>query len=213
MALCFEIKLGSKNKNFDIKNLLSSNMVFGVYENSYYLKEGVVGSPTIILDEKRIGRGVDVDIEGKNLIFHSPVPSTNSDVELLFKLIQKAIELTKAKDFVFDEKVIECKYLEDLKDDVKKIHKDSLNFFEDVLNDENQKELLIIGATQVVCIGKDKVKEFIKSWDEYENYLHKVQAQDLYFATPMFLENDDEILGLYILTSDIKSSFPLEKNS
>lgn len=212
MALHFEIKLGFGKSQFDIEKLLSERMAFGVYENSYFLKEGVFGSPTVIFDEEQIGRGVEVDVVGGKLIFDSPVPSTNSDVELLFKLIQRAIELTGATNLVFDEKTIECNLLESLKDGVKNIHQESLRFFEDILQDGEQKHILIPSAVQIVSVSREEVKKIIASWDEYEHYLHQVQVQDLYFATPMFLQNDAEILGLYTLTSGVTSSFPLDKS-
>lgn len=100
MGLHFEIKLGFGKRNFAIERLLSDKMGFGVYENSYFLKEGVFGSPTVIFDEERIGRGVEVDIKSGKLMFDSPGPSTNSDVELLFQLMQRAVELTGVKKIV-----------------------------------------------------------------------------------------------------------------
>lgn len=136
MALRFEIKLGFGKRKFDIESLVSDNMAFGVYENSYFLKEGIIGSPTVIFDKEKIGRGVEVDVEDGKWIFDSPVPSTNSDVELLFTLLQKAINLLGAKELVFNEKIIECHLLEKLKDGVKHIHQESLHFLEDVLKDE-----------------------------------------------------------------------------
>lgn len=212
MALHFEINSGLRQGNFDIEKLLSENMAFGVYENAYFLKAGVIGSPTVIFDEKRIGRGVEVDVKEGILTFDSPVPSTNADVELLFRLIQRAIELTGAENLVFQERTVECGLLKDLKDGIKNIHQKGLDFFGDVLEDEKEQDVLIYGATQVVAIGREKIKKIMKSWNEYEDYLHQVQEQDLYFAKPMFLQNDEGILGLYVLTSGVRSSFPLEKS-
>ena len=212
MALCFEIELGSVNQEFDIKRLLSSNMGYGVYEDAYRLHEGVIGSPTVIFDAERIGRGVEVDVEEGKLVFSSSVPSTNSDVELLFNLLQRAMELTGAKEMIFDEKAVACGLSGELKDEIKQIHQKALRVLEDALEDENQRQLLIHGATQVVSIDRQEARQMVESWDEFGEYLHRVQAQDLYFAVPMFLERNDGILALYILSDGVRSSFPLEKN-
>lgn len=210
MSLNFAIKLGLFNRKFDIERLVSGNMDFGVYEHAFCLNTGVIGSPTIIFGKDKIGRGVEVRVEGGKLNFDSPVPSTNSDVELLFELLQRAIELTGAKQLIFNERTVECKLLGQLKDGIKKIHQEGLSFLEENSNDKNQ--ILVYGAKQVVVIGRKEVEKIVQDWSEYEEYLHKAQRQDVLFDEPMFLQKEEGILCVYMLTKGIKTSLPKHKN-
>lgn len=212
MSLHFEMKLGFGKKKFDIEKLLSEHMSYGVYEDAYRLEEGAKGFPTVVYDQEKIGRGVEVNVQRGKLTLDSLVPSTESDVEILFELMQRAIDLLGIKEIEFEDRKIKSELLEELKDDIKYINRLNLHILQDALEEDPQRSLMIYGAVQIICIGEEVVNRIGESWEEYGNYLHEVQAQDLYFAKPMFLQKEEDILGLYILTSGVISSLPLKKD-
>ncbi|MBN0919505.1 DUF4299 family protein [[Mycoplasma] gypis] len=213
MSLRFTIDLGSKKKEFDIKQLASEDIEFGYYDNEYRLEEGAFGSPTIFYDKNKIGRGIGIVKEKSKLSFINNVPSTKRDIDLMFELIKKTIEITGAKNVHFDDKKIEISFLDGLKEIVEGIHKENLYLLEEsITQSDGDNTVYIYGAKHIVSLGIEEAKKCSKDWKEYENYLHEVQSIDVYYAQPFLTSKNNEIVAFYTLGNEIPSSLPFQKD-
>jgi hypothetical protein len=215
MALHFSVKQ-KKKLDFDIKKLLTEEdflterMVYGVCGEGYNIEEGEVGNPTIIFDSEKIGRGIEVDVTEDEILLDIGMPASESDVNLIFELLEKALRVCEQDEFEFDEDVYKKEALEERKEAVKAAQKEALQTFFKMYKEGEHKELAIFGAVHPVSFGQDEFELIgVDSWTKFGEFLHQVQNQDLYYAKPIFLKKDDEVIGLYVLTSSVNSSFPL----
>lgn len=212
MALHFEVKIPSKvQKHIAIENLLAENMAYGVYGDAYFLVEGEIGHPTIVFDTENIGRGVEVDLTDEAIFFDLSVPATEADVDLTFQLLNRSLMLCEETAFIYEDEAFARDALEPLMQEVKDFQRTSLSRMHQNFLEEDHSECIIFGAIHPVAFDAEAFNVFTEdAWQSYGALLHHVQNQDLYYAKPICLQAEDRIVGLYVLTNGVDSSFPLQ---
>lgn len=53
-----------------------------------------------------------------------------------------------------------------------------------------------------------EIKEIGNSLDNLENYFHKIQSLDVYYATPRVYKVNDKLIGIYAIGANIPSVVP-----
>lgn len=218
MALEFIVKRKMfSNITISLKQLLSEHLRYGVHEDVYEINLNKEGETTTIFDWRKIGRGVDVELMPSQAKLNLFVPCTERDVELAFELLEKILNLYNTKKFQYEGQNYTMDQLSQLKDEVKQFQKSVLTQDHNHLIEGKRGAIVIYGAMHPVTFSKEKF--CIPSgdhWDEFADLLDEVQMldPDEYFAKPNFYQkkNEDEIIGIYTLTTDTDSSFPIHPN-
>lgn len=211
MALHFEIKQKQNEQTItSVEQLVSDNMAYGFYEDIYCLIEGETGNPTVVFDTEHIGRGVEVEIDEEHIFLDISVPATEADVELAFTLLDKALSLCGTTTFVFEEEDFTKEETEQLKSKIKAFQQKYLPMIGEQLAEGPNKEVVIYGAIHPIAFGPDELKQIGENdWQKYGDFLHQLQDLDVYIAKPILMPTPDGIVGIYVLTDSIASSFPL----
>lgn len=210
MPLTFRVKQPTNQTPVTLDQLLTDSMSYGAFENEFCLTEGAIGNVTVVFDKHSLGRGIEVEITDESITFGLPVPSTESDVELVHDLLEKALECTGADEYEFED--IPGPLSQKSRDGVKKLQKMWLKSLESKLMEDGESEIIIYGAIHAIALDENDLKIIGNDWQKYESYLHELQSRDLYFARPTLVRANEGIIGIYNLTAGVASSFPLKPN-
>lgn len=212
MAIHFEIKIKPQQQaKLTIESLLNENIAHGVYEEQFYLREGVIGDKTVLFDVRKIGRGVEVEFTPDSVFLDLPLPATKEDIALACETLEKILTLCGLREFFYDEMPWRLQDLENLKQRIVEEQQDVLQMLQDKIREGELRNLVILGAIHPIAFDTRKAhQEALQDLDKFSDLLHSIQDQDVYFARPMFLQGERGIIGIYILTDDVPSSFPLQ---
>ena len=215
MGYWAEIERSETAEPFSFSDLIEGyGYGFGVYDDNYRLQYEQTGDETIVYDPQAIGRGVTVTIEDEGVLLQLPLPATRSDVEVFWSLIDRAMTLTKASDFTWDEDTYHACDVPSLRNDLLAASK---GIFENTFQDDSimgNETLMIFGACFPVALRPEELKAMGANWELYGERLHAIQNRDVFYAAPLLMSkrNDEgeevEIVGIYVLTSELDTALP-----
>ena len=65
------------------------NLSYGYSDNNYCLIFNKTAKYTILYDEKKVGRGIEVNYEDNSICLSIPLPTTSHDIDIFYKLVKK----------------------------------------------------------------------------------------------------------------------------
>lgn len=185
-----------------------TNLSCGVCDENYRLINDKIAEHTLIYDATKLARGIDVSIDGTDIILLMSLPTSPSEIRKFYEIIEKICQKLKINEYIREEELVSIKDndkfirydesasitgLEDLK---KKIMQDKYQRFE------------IFGVYNPISIGEREVNEIDISLDNFEKYLHRVQALDVYYAVPKVYKINEKLVGIYTVGPNIPSVVP-----
>ena len=196
-------------KRLNIDDVIKlTNLSYGVCDENYRLIENEIAKHTLIYDKNRLARGIDISFDGTDIILLLSLPTSSFEIRKFYEIIEKICNEIKVKSFIREEETVNLKdknkfiqYDEEasiagLKDLQEKIVKDEYKRFE------------IFGVYNPLSIGFKEIQQINNSLDNLEDYLHKIQALDVYYATPRVYRVNDKLIGIYAIGANIPSVVP-----
>ena len=209
MSVNVEIKL---EKMIPIQEIAGQfGLQYGVSDRNYCLEIGEVGDHMILYDPQKIGRGIEVSYEGTTLLLKMPLPTTKHEIKLFYDMIVKICIQNHVKEFIRDdEKMLLINAYNYLNMDIQ-ITIDTIKQFDEKLKRKEQEGLFVFGALYPIYLGIDQFNEINGSIDNFENFLHRLQEMDAYYANPRFYQRQDgTVFGIYTIGDGIVSIVPTE---
>lgn len=219
MAFTLQIKqkkLFGKTK-LDIPTLARAcGFAYGSDDEFFILQENQENNETAVFyNPERIGRGIYFDgTKGENGFYEISynIPTTRGEITDFVRLV-KEVERRLGKVEMYcaeEERTFTTKELEDNIDNFVNFSLKSLRQFCD--NKEYQNYILTLALWPYV-LPADKVAAWGESADpvDFEQALHTIQSQDVYYARPRLLQKSgtEEIGAFYVLTEECESVFPV----
>lgn len=207
----------SGNKALDIPSLAQAcGFGYGSNDEFYILREEEQNTGTAVFYRpERIGRGIFVDGSkvGEGLIEISyNIPTTRAEIAD-FSRLAKEIERRVGEAQMYcveEERYFTGEELEEGTDAFAAFSLRSLNQF--CANKEYQNYILTL-AMWPYTIPEDKVAlwESCSDLADFEETLHQLQSQDVYYAKPQLFRNNTtgKIGAFYALTEECASVFPV----
>lgn len=201
----------------DIPELARScGFSYGSNNEFYILREGEADRGTAVFyNPERIGRGIFFDGSKAGEGFYEVsynIPTTKAEITDFVRLVGEIVRrLGKAEMYcVEEEKAFTSKELEEWIDRFALFSLESLNNF---CRNKQYKSYILTLALWPYTLPEDKVSAWEKCADlsDFEQTLHELQAQDVYYAKPRLLQKSDtkEIGAFYTLTDECESVFPV----
>jgi len=217
--VAFTLKIETKRifgkKLLDFEKIIQDcGLKYGTDNDFYILEEGKLSKNTILYNPNKIGRGIFMDLTKVNegiIEIRYNIPSTKTEI-LDFINAVESIErqLKKTEIYCYEE---ECKYtVIKLRDSVDRMVAFSLSKLNEFCSNKEYYSHIFTLAKWPIVLGEEK-KIFAKCEDlnEFETFIHKKQALDVYYAKPSFMCKDDGIIGaFYVLTEECESIFPIK---
>ena len=66
----------------------------------------------------------------------------------------------------------------------------------------------MFGIYNPISIGIKEITQIGNSIDNLEEYLHRLQSADVYYAAPRVYRTEDKLIGIYAIAPDVLSVVP-----
>ena len=213
--------LFNKAKSIDFEAILNNcKLSYGSYNEFYIMEEGKTKSGTAILfNPNRIGRGIFFDSrnvsKGEIKVSYN-TPTTTAEIKDFVK-VAKEVERQFGKAlFHFEEenRNFSSSELEKMIPQMSELSLKQLN--EGSSQNEDMQYILTLAKFPWYMDDEKKEKyKNAKTLDDFENTIHELQKDDVYYAKPSLFKdgNSGKILAFYTLTSNCESYFPVKADS
>lgn len=212
MSVNIEIKPNEYNpKKLTIPEIAQlMNLKYGASDNHYCIEEGQLGTYTILYDPEKIGRGFEIWYENDSICLRLPLPTTSHDIDIFYRLIEKiCIEL----DVYFYTCEGETVAITDVYANVDNDKDSSMAAIRHIRNntaDDSTKYMIIFGAMNPIFIGQNECGEIGDELIGFDNFMHRIQSIDSFYASPRFYQREDQsVFGVYFVGENIVTTVPL----
>ena len=205
-----------------IKRALPFHVILGD-DLSYGAFDGLRLSPGdrderefIAYQADHIGRGFSVEWkqgEKENVSLRLLTPTSSEELHDFFTCIKRIGEYWKCGIEVDGISTTLTSFMNQFEDMVDFNLRTMDNMMQELL-DGKAEEYTLFCAIWPLILGKEEARRLIdsKSLDAFRNYMHEKQCIDAYYASPNFFKDDLGCLGVYVLSENVRSIFPLRPN-
>lgn len=198
-------------KKLDITDVISlTGLSYGVCDENYRLIPGETAAHTLLYDKNRLARGIDASIDKTDIVLLLSLPTTPFEIHSFYHAVEKICNALKTKTYIREEEKVNLKNnpqfikmdeegsVAGLEAISEKLEKDKYNRFE------------IYGICNPISIGANEIKQIGNRLDLFEEYLHRLQSLDVYYAAPRVYRVQNKLVGIYAIGADIASVVPTE---
>lgn len=203
---------GILKKKLILQDILMGEFAYGRYDANYVLIPDERNETEMtIYHPDHIARGISViwnEKETSQISLHMLLPTTNEEIDDLYRLIEHLCHLWKCKTFMQDGEEKPLSEIDELKSKIKDFNYATLQRF---LTDHENGNFFC--AMWPYFFHSQDVQYWLdeKSLAAFARDLHENQRKDLYYANArMYQMNDESILGVYTVTATVDTVFPLK---
>lgn len=196
-------------KKLNIDDIIKlTGLSYGVCDENYRLVRNEKANHTLLYDEKKLARGIDVSLDGTDIILLLSLPTSISEIRKFYEIIEKICGELNIKNYIREEEGVS---LNDKEKFIKYDEQASIDGLENIevsISQDKYKRLEIFGVYNPISIGIREIEEIGNNLDNFEKYLHKLQSLDVYYATPRVYKVNDKLVGIYAIGPNIPSVVP-----
>lgn len=198
-------------KKLDITDVISlTGLSYGICDENYRLIPGETAAHTLLYDKNRLARGIDASMDKTDIVLLLSLPTTPFEIHSFYHAVEKICNALKTKTYIRQDEKVNLKEnprfikmdeegsVAGLEAICEKLEKDKYNRFE------------IYGICNPISIGSNEVKQIGNRLDLFEEYLHRLQSLDVYYAAPRVYRVQNKLVGIYAIGADIASVVPTE---
>jgi len=198
-------------KKLDITDVISlTGLSYGVCDENYRLIPGETAAHTLLYDKNRLARGIDASIDKTDIVLLLSLPTTPFEIHSFYHAVEKICNALKTKTYIREEEKV------NLKDNPQYIKMDEegsvagLEAISEKLEKDKYNRFEIYGICNPISIGANEIKQIGNRLDLFEEYLHRLQSLDVYYAAPRVYRVQNKLVGIYAIGADIVSVVPTE---
>ena len=186
-----------------------TNLSYGVCDENYRLIRNEIANHTLIYDEKRLARGIDLSLDGNDILLLLSLPTSLSEIRTFYDVIDLICHELKTKNYIREEENVS---IDDKERFIEYDQKASLAGLEDLQEkiEHDYRRFEIFGVYHPVSIGKQEMDEIGCDLEKLEKYLDRIQSIDVYYAAPGVYKINNKLIGIYAIGADIPSVVPTE---
>ena len=185
-----------------------TNLSYGVCDENYRLIRNEKGNHTLIYDENRLARGIDLSLDGTDIILLLSLPTSLTEIRKFYEVIEKICNELKIKNYIREEENVSLNDKEKFIKFDEQASISGLGDLQEKIGRDEYKRFELFGIYNPISIGVKEIKEIGNSLDNLENYFHKIQSLDVYYATPRVYKVNDKLIGIYAIGANIPSVVP-----
>lgn len=198
-------------KKLNIEEIIElTNLSYGVCDENYRIIQNEIANHTLIYDKNKLARGIDISLDGTDIVLLLSLPTTPSEIRKFYEVIQIICNELNIQNYIREEEKVS------IKDNDKFIKFDEegsiagLKDLEEKIGQDEYKRFEIFGVYNPISIGLKEIKKINNSLNNLEDYLNKIQSLDVYYATPRVYRVKEKLIGIYAIGANIPSVVPTE---
>ena len=187
-----------------------TELSYGICDENYILIPNEAANHTLIYDEKRLARGIDVSFDGSDIVLFLSLPTSSFEIKSFYEIIEKICAELKTTTYYREGVKV------NLNDNDRFIKADEegsicgLKSIQENIEENKYKLFDIFCVYNPISIGYKELKQINNSLENFENYLHNIQSLDVYYAAPRVFKVEDKLIGIYAISPNIPSVVPTE---
>lgn len=186
------------------------HLPYGVCDENYRLIFDEIAQHTLVYDDKKLARGIDVSIEDSDIVLLLSLPTSPSEIRLFYEIVECLCNKLKTKYYLREEETVNVKNNQTfIKYDIQA----SISALEDLqekINQDKYKRFELFGIFHPISIGINEIKQIATNLFKFEDFLHDLQKIDVYYAAPKVYKVNDSLIGIYMIGPNIPSVVPNE---
>lgn len=176
------------------------NWMYGTSDDNGRIEDGKTdgSGPLVIYDPSSIGRGIQVlNIESnKEIQLSLPMPATDNDVCMIYRIAERIATLWKSRYIFVDEEEHSVLEIDSLIEEDLKINSGLFNV---ILKNEQEGNVRLFCARLPICVTREELAGFASDYKSFGQFLHKKQKVDAYMSVALFAEFAGEISPHYVV--------------
>lgn len=199
-------------KKLEMEDIVAlTGLAYGVIDDNYRLIRNEMAENTLIYDENRLARGIDLWLDGTDILLSLSLPTTRSEIRLFYHVITTICNEVGTKKYIREEDTVS------LKDNERFVQYDeeaSIGALEDLqekIGNDEYRRFEIFGVFNPISISLKEIQKIGNNLEQFEKYLHEIQALDVYYATSnVYRTPEEKLIGIYAIVADVPSVVPME---
>ena len=191
----------------DIINL--TGLSYGVCDENYRLDRDAIADHILIYDETKLARGLELWLEGSDILLSLSLPTAPSEIKLFYDVINQICNKLNTSKYLREDVEVN---INDSDEYIKWDEEASVVALEDITNKtaDQYKRFEIFGIFNPISIGQIELKRINNNLNNLEEFLNEIQSLDIYYATPKVFRNKDtnELIGMYSIVADVPCVVP-----
>lgn len=204
---------GLIKKTMPLEVILGSELEYGVYDDGLRLEKGKLGETEFAAySPSSLGRGFSViwnPKEKEEIVLRALNPTSEGELREFYSSIERMTDYWKCTLEVDGNICDPEEFMQGLDDMVQFNFRVLREMVSKVASGE-EKMLTLFSAMWPLAVGKEEAERFLKDIKSFDLWLNEKQSIDAYYAKPNFYRTEDGIIGVYVLTEETLSIFPLE---
>lgn len=187
-----------------------SKLSYGICDENYRLEPNQIGDHTLLYDNQKLARGIDVTLEKQDILLQLSLPTSLEEIQCFYDLIQKICKKINTSTFIRDEEIVSITEKElciryDAEASIK-----GLQGNEQEIKEGKFRYFQIFGIYNPISIGKKEIEEINCDLNKFCSFLNRIQAIDAYYAAPRVYKIGEKLVGIYAIGPSIPSIVPTE---
>lgn len=191
----------------DIINL--TGLSYGVCDENYRLDRDAISDHTLIYDETKLARGLELWLEESDILLSLSLPTAPSEIKLFYDVINQICNKLNTSKYLREG--VEAN-INDSDEYIKWDEEASVVALEDITNKtaDQYQRFEIFGIFNPISIGQIELKRINNNLNNLEEFLNEIQSLDVYYATPKVFrnKNTNELIGMYSIVADVPCVVP-----
>ncbi|MCI8348926.1 MAG: DUF4299 domain-containing protein [Firmicutes bacterium] len=204
---------GLIKKTMPLEVILGSKLEYGVYDDGLRLEKGKLGETEFAAySPSSLGRGFSViwnPKEKEEIVLRALNPTSEGELREFYSSIERMTDYWKCTLEVDGNICDPEEFMQGLDDMVQFNFRVLREMVSKVASGE-EKMLTLFSAMWPLTVGKEEAERFLKDIKSFDLWLNEKQSIDAYYAKPNFYRTEDGIIGVYVLTEETLSIFPLQ---
>lgn len=197
-------------KKMNIEDIIKlTGLSYGVCDENYRLDRDEIAEHTLIYDETRLARGLELWLEGTDILLSISLPTAPSEIRLFYDVIKQLCNELNTRKYLRED--VEA-HINENEEYIKRDEEASVAALEDITNKtgDQYQRFEIFGVYNPISIGQVELRRINNNLINLEEFLDDIQSQDVYYATPrVFRKKDtDELFGIYSVVADVPCVVP-----
>ena len=196
-----------KKLNFD-DIIELTGLSCGVCDENFRLMPHKTAEHTLIYDKNRLARGIDLSQDGADIVLMLNLPTSPSEIEKLYEVTEKICKKLNAKSYIREDERVGLNDTDKFIECDKRSSAAGLQSIQRSIAENKYKKFELFGIYNPISIGIKEITQIGNSIDNLEEYLHRLQSADVYYAAPRVYRTEDKLIGIYAIAPDVPSIVP-----
>lgn len=186
-----------------------TGLSYGVSDENFVLLRDEKDTHTLIYDETKLARGLDLWLEDSDILLSLSLPTSPSEIKLFYDVIEKICHHLKINKYLRDDMKVNISDHEKYRKWDEEASIVALEDIEEKTGDDYQR-FEMYGVFNPISLGQNELKRINHNLENLEELLNELQSLDVYYASPRVYRNQttNALLGIYSIAANIPCVVP-----